>query len=189
MAENNRFTINSLLPNLITSFRGICGIAILVIVIVFNDDFWAFWLFIAAILTDLIDGWVARKLNGTSELGMFLDPVADKLLLGFSWLTLLLSGWAPWWLAGTMIARDLGIGVIWIFARSRGWTWTSNRLGQLTVCFEGVAVPVLLYRQPLLDVHWPTVGLCLEIISLAFAIASVSQYLIEGPKRASRSIV
>ena len=61
MAENNRNKINSLLPNLITGFRGVCGIAILVIVIVYNDDFWAFWLFIAAILTDLIDGWVARN--------------------------------------------------------------------------------------------------------------------------------
>ena len=184
MAPNQKSNWISLIPNLITGFRGVCGIAILFIVLYYGDDFWAFWLFIAAILTDLIDGWVARKIGGTSELGMFLDPVADKLLLGFSWLTLLLSGWAPWWLAGTMIFRDVAVGAIWIFARSKGWVWSSNRLGQLMVCFEGVAVPVLLYRQPLLDVHWPSVGLTIEFISLFFAVASVTQYIVEGPKKA-----
>ena len=155
------------------------------IVLVYGDDFWAFWLFIAAILTDLIDGWVARILDATTDFGMFLDPLSDKLLLGFSWLTLLLSGWAPWWLAGLMIFRDVAVGVIWIAARSKGYVWRSNRMGQLMVCFEGVAVPVLLYRQPLLDVHWPSVGLGIECISLVFAAGSVAQYLYEGPSKAT----
>jgi len=174
----------SVLPNLITSFRGVCGVVILGIVMVYGDDYWAFWLFIAAISTDLIDGWVARVIGGTSELGAFLDPLADKLLLSFSWLTLLLSGWAPWWLAGTMIFRDIAVGAVYFYARGRGWVFTSNRLGQLMVCFEGVAVPVLLYRQPLLDIHWPSVGLAIEFISLFFAAASAIQYVVDGPQKA-----
>jgi CDP-diacylglycerol--glycerol-3-phosphate 3-phosphatidyltransferase len=177
----------SVIPNLITSSRGFCGVAIFILVILMEQDQGAFYLFIGAILTDLLDGWVARKIGGTSSFGLFLDPFSDKILIDLTWLTLLLAGWAPWWLAGTMIFRDVTVALIWFISHLKGYTWKSNRVGQLMVCFEGVALPVLLWRQPLLDVNWPAVGLAIGCISLFLAAISAIICVQNGAAKATGS--
>lgn len=68
-------------------------------------------LFAIAAISDGLDGFLAKRFNWTSQLGRFLDPLADKLLLvsmfvAASWLALV-----PWWLAAAAIARDVMIGV------------------------------------------------------------------------------
>jgi cardiolipin synthase (CMP-forming) len=68
-------------------------------------------LFIVAGVSDGLDGYLAKRFGWTSDLGRFLDPVADKLLLvvvfvGCTWL-----GLVPWWLTAAVVARDLAIGL------------------------------------------------------------------------------
>lgn len=68
-------------------------------------------LFIAAAVSDGLDGFLAKRFNWSSELGKFLDPLADKLLLvtvfvSAAWLALV-----PWWLAAAVVARDVMIGL------------------------------------------------------------------------------
>ena len=58
-------------------------------------------------LTDLLDGYLARKLNQTTKLGKLLDPVADRLYIFATLLALSATGYVPWWLAGLVILRDL----------------------------------------------------------------------------------
>lgn len=70
----------------------------------------AFWIFMIASLTDLIDGTVARLLKQWSEGGAVLDPLADKLLMFFGYLSLTLGGWLPVWLTVLVVGRDLMIG-------------------------------------------------------------------------------
>ena len=96
------------LPNLITGLR---FLLVLPIVSAFLKEDWrlAFYLFLIASLSDGIDGLLARCYGWITPLGAMLDPIADKLLLissfvTFSWLSKL-----PWWLTGTVIARDLWI--------------------------------------------------------------------------------
>lgn len=67
------------------------------------------WLFAFAAATDALDGWLAKRFNWTSELGKFLDPLADKLLLVTVFVTLAVIGLAPVWLAAVAVARDLTI--------------------------------------------------------------------------------
>jgi len=126
-------------------------------------------------LTDRVDGWLARRLGAVSRLGQLLDPLADKLLIATTWLTLGLVGWAPWWLAGLMLARDVAVGVGWL-ALGRP-AWPASMVGRLKVSFEGVALPVLLFRQPWLDVHWPSVGLVIGAIALVLSVGSALSYL------------
>ncbi len=83
----------------------------------------ALWVFVAAAASDGIDGWVARRFNQRSELGAFLDPIADKVLVLAAVLVLTFYQWGPddwripWWFAALVILRDLvilaGIRVIW----------------------------------------------------------------------------
>jgi cardiolipin synthase len=67
-------------------------------------------LFVVAAVSDGVDGFLAKRFNWTSQLGKFLDPLADKLLLVSVFVSGSWAGLVPWWLAAAAIARDLVIG-------------------------------------------------------------------------------
>lgn len=67
----------------------------------------AFWLFLAAGLSDAVDGFVAKRFNSRSELGALLDPIADKVLIVSMVVTLGLAGYLPNWLVILVVFRDL----------------------------------------------------------------------------------
>ena len=79
----------------------------------------AFWLFIAAAASDVLDGFIAKNFNARTNLGSYLDPLADKVLLNGIYLALAMGQWLPVWLAALVIGRDLLIvgGVMMIRRR------------------------------------------------------------------------
>ncbi len=94
------------LPNALTIFR-ILLIPVFLILLLYNHRNGAFGAFLAAGITDALDGLVARLLGQQTKLGAYLDPVADKLLLSSAFVVLGAKGELPLWLAVTVIARDL----------------------------------------------------------------------------------
>jgi cardiolipin synthase (CMP-forming) len=95
-------------PNLLTLLR-ICMAPFLVAAILDNHYALGFWLFLAAGLTDALDGLLARVLHQRSMLGHYLDPVADKLLLSTLFLVLLHKGLMPVTVTVLVFGRDVGI--------------------------------------------------------------------------------
>ena len=98
------------LPNLICLLR-IALIWPIVVALAGGRALTALALFIAAAVSDGLDGYLAKRFGWTSALGRFLDPLADKLLLvvvfvACTWLTLV-----PWWLTAAVVARDVLIGL------------------------------------------------------------------------------
>jgi len=98
------------LPNLICLFR-IALVAPLIAAMFAGAELRILVLFTVAAVSDGLDGYLAKRFGWTSELGRFLDPLADKLLLvsvftAAAWLDI-----APWWVAAVAIARDLVIGI------------------------------------------------------------------------------
>ena len=79
----------------------------------------AFWLFLAAGLSDFVDGFIAKNFNAKTELGAVLDPLADKALLDGIYLALAMVGWLPVWLSLMVLGRDLLIVVGVILIRRR----------------------------------------------------------------------
>lgn len=79
----------------------------------------AFWLFLAAAATDAADGFVAKRFNGASALGRVLDPLADKLFVGCTILTLAALGQAPAALAVLVIGRDVALALGTLLVRRR----------------------------------------------------------------------
>jgi cardiolipin synthase len=79
----------------------------------------AFWLFVAAALSDAVDGYIAKNFNAKTDLGSYLDPLADKVLLDGIYLALAMGQWLPVWLVALVIGRDLLIvcGVVLIRRR------------------------------------------------------------------------
>ena len=72
---------------------------------------WAAVLFIVAIATDGIDGWLARRYDIVTDLGKLLDPIADKVLTGFAFIGLSILGELPWWITIVVLIREVGITV------------------------------------------------------------------------------
>jgi cardiolipin synthase len=93
-------------PNQLTFLR-LGFLPFFIIAIRYNRYDWALALLIVAGLSDGLDGLLARKLNQKTQLGSFLDPIADKLLLSSSYFMLALKGKIAWWLAILVLGRDV----------------------------------------------------------------------------------
>lgn len=94
------------LPNLITLAR-LCAVPLAVWLVVQQRLDLAFWLFVAAGVSDAVDGWLARARGQRSAVGAVLDPVADKLLLVSMYVTLAFMKVLPDWLAIMVVFRDV----------------------------------------------------------------------------------
>jgi cardiolipin synthase len=106
-----------LLPNLITIAR-LCAVPATVWLILQHRLDLALLVFVAAGLSDALDGWLARTRNARSALGALLDPLADKALLVSVYVALAATGVLPDWLAILVVFRDLlivgGVLVLWV---------------------------------------------------------------------------
>ncbi len=104
------------LPNIITFLR-ILAVPLAMYMILTGDMVWAFWLFVAAGVSDGLDGAIARLFRARTVLGGYLDPLADKALIVGVYLALGHVGQIPLWLVMLVVFRDVMIvgGVILLF--------------------------------------------------------------------------
>ncbi|MBI1620298.1 CDP-alcohol phosphatidyltransferase family protein [Aquamicrobium zhengzhouense] len=93
------------IPNLITVFRFLLVPAV-IWALVTDEVFWALAFFVTAGLSDAVDGFIARKFNQRSELGAYMDPMADKILLVSVFIALGLMKELPLWLVIGVVSRD-----------------------------------------------------------------------------------
>lgn len=101
------------LPNVITGLR-LLAVPVVVLLLLENALTAAFWLIVAAGVSDGLDGFLAKRLDAVTRLGTYLDPIADKLLLVGVSLCLAHLGFLPGWFVALVLLRDLLIigGVI-----------------------------------------------------------------------------
>lgn len=108
------------LPNVIT-FARLCAVPGAIWLMLQHRLDLAFWVFVAAGLSDGLDGWLARVRNARSHLGAVLDPVADKALLVSVYVTLAAIGVLPDWLAILVVFRDVlivgGVILLWLLGQ------------------------------------------------------------------------
>ncbi len=108
------------IPNFITVIR-ILLVPLLVIFLIEGKNQYALLTFIAAGVSDGLDGFLARILKQKTALGAFVDPIADKLLLTASYITMAILGLLPEWLTVLVVSRDviilLGIGILMLNSR------------------------------------------------------------------------
>ena len=96
------------IPNLITIGRLVI-VPLVVVMIGHGEWLWAFALFLAAGISDAVDGFIARRFDMRSEFGAYIDPLADKALLVSIYVTLALEQVVPAWVAIVVVSRDLMI--------------------------------------------------------------------------------
>jgi CDP-diacylglycerol--glycerol-3-phosphate 3-phosphatidyltransferase len=132
------------LPDQLTVAR---AVAVPVVVVLFAWDFadhatWATIVFIVAMATDQVDGWLARRWNQTSALGKLLDPIADKVLVLAALVMLIGEGVAPAWMVALIIVREIAVSGLRLAAIERGIVMGARDLGKLKTWAQAVAAGV-----------------------------------------------
>ena len=174
------------LPNILTLFRiGLIPVFVAVFYLPFNwNNIAACLVFIIAAITDLLDGFLARKLRQTSRLGEFLDPVADKLMVAVV-LVLLVErnpGILLTLAAAVIIGREIAVSALreWMAelgARSRV---AVSIYGKIKTIAQMTALPLLIYHDSLYGVPVYSLGLVLLYIAVVLTLVSMCQYLVSA---------
>jgi cardiolipin synthase len=137
-------------------------------------------LFVIFALTDWADGWLARRMKQTSAFGAFLDPVADKFLICASLLVLVHLGRLHAMVALVIIGREIAISALreWMAQIGASRSVAVHQLGKVKTAVQMVAIPFLLYDDPLFGVidtrAWGTV---LIVVAAVLTIWSMAYYL------------
>lgn len=100
-------------------------------------------LFIVAIATDSLDGYLARGRNLITEVGIILDPIADKVLIGGALVALSILGELPWWITVVIMVREFGI-TVFRFAVLSTRVIPASRGGKLKTIVQAVAISLFL---------------------------------------------
>ena len=106
-------------------------------------------LFIAAAITDWLDGYLARRLNQTSAFGAFLDPVADKLMIAAALIVLVWLQRVDAIIAVVIIGREIAVSAMreWMAKIGQSKSVAVNFLGKIKTISQMIAVPMLLYNE------------------------------------------
>jgi CDP-diacylglycerol---glycerol-3-phosphate 3-phosphatidyltransferase len=100
----------------------------------------ALLIFTVAALSDACDGYIARKYDMASQLGAFIDPLADKVLIAAALLCFILKDFASWWVLGVIIGRDVLVTVLRVAAQRRGAYLVTTRLAQYKTAAQMVMI-------------------------------------------------
>lgn len=133
--------------------------------------------FIVAILTDLADGFWARKYNQVTNFGKFLDPLADKVLIASVMIMLVALNWIPAWIAIIVIVRELLVTGLRAIAADKGQVIAADNYGKMKTIMQSVAMIPLIYHYPLFGIDVAQVGFLLLLVAVALTLYSGWNYL------------
>ncbi len=152
----------------------------------YAGQYWTALILVAVCaVSDGLDGWLAKRFNWTSQLGKFLDPLADKLLLVALFLTAAWMNLLPWWLTAVVVARDVMIGLGAIIYRF----WFGPLHGRPTLVSKintgmQLAVALAAILGGATSLPTPEMVTALAIVTLVTTIVSGADYLSAFTRRA-----
>jgi len=141
--------------------------------------------FLAAALTDLLDGYLARRYSLVSTLGKFLDPLADKLLAASALIMLLSLGRVPAWIVFLILARELAVTGLRAVAAEKGLVIPASDSGKRKTLAQNIALFCLLWHYKLLWARTALVGEAILYVALVMTYWSACQYFLKY-RRAAR---
>lgn len=177
------------IPNYISLGR-ILSVPLIVVFMMFINDakvehhVWnAFWSLIAAIiygaasLTDMVDGFLARRYKIEGTFGKFFDPLADKLLNVGAMIMLIPLGRIPAWFVVLLFMREVAITMLRGVAANERLVIPASKWGKYKTAFGSFGVSFIILHYPYWGVQWNLIGWVLLIISAVFSIGSGVHYV------------
>jgi len=174
------------LPNTLTLTR---ILAAPIIVLLLYCELWLGWkfgsmlaaiVFMLASLTDMFDGMIARQQNLITNLGKFLDPLADKLLICSVLIMLVRMGpeWkVPAWVVIIIVAREIAVTGMRAIAAEKGDVIPADKFGKMKTIVQSLALAPLLWHYPLFGINLVLVGQVLLYTALVLTVFSGANYL------------
>ncbi|GAA3622325.1 CDP-diacylglycerol--glycerol-3-phosphate 3-phosphatidyltransferase [Microbacterium awajiense] len=184
-------TVPRQLPNTITIVRILCAPVFLWMLLADAGAdgalrWWAAALFIVAIATDGVDGWIARRYEIVTDLGKLLDPIADKVLTGFAFIGLSILGELPWWITIVVLIREIGI-TVYRFIVVSDHVLAAAWMGKLKTVAQAVALSLALLPLWTLVGEWIWwVNGVTMAIAVILTIASGIDYIVTEVRAARR---
>lgn len=136
-------------------------------------------IFVIASLTDLLDGYIARRYQIVTTMGKFLDPIADKLVVNTAMILMIPIGRIPAWIVAIIIIRDFTVDGIRTIASSEGVIIGSSRLAKQKTLCQVVAVTALMIHYPFLGADSHLVGIAILYVALFLTLYSGLDYLVK----------
>ncbi len=169
------------LPNALTLARIFLVPLVVVVLLTRQMHGWAFWgsgIFLAAALTDLLDGYLARRRKQVTTLGRLLDPIADKLLISSALISLVELKIAPSWMVVIIIGREFAVSGLRSIAATEGFSIDVSTLGKGKMVLQVAAVTGLILGQAYGGwIHETSTFLLWAVV--IFALISMLQYFRE----------
>lgn len=185
------------IPNYIT-FGRLISVPVLVVLMMFRKDgggfyvlspaysFAATMVFVVATLSDLVDGYYARKYKITGTFGKFFDPLADKLLFLSAMIMMIPLGRIPDWLVVIFLVRETVITALRGVAIDSHIVIAASKWGKYKSVFVSTACIGLLLHYPFFDIHWRLIGWVFMVPALIFAVGSGIHYTVGFIKAIAR---
>ncbi|MGQ9916366.1 MAG: CDP-diacylglycerol--glycerol-3-phosphate 3-phosphatidyltransferase [Bryobacteraceae bacterium] len=185
------------LPNALTLLR-IFFVPLLVAVLVqekavyeiagwqFSNQMAALVIFLAAAGTDLLDGYLARRWNQITTVGMLLDPVADKLLISAALISLVQIHLVASWMAVLIIGREFAVSGLRSIAAAEGFTIQASELGKTKMVMQVAAIALTLVAADWPNVH--PVATAALWGAMLFGLVSAAGYARDFWRRIDESI-
>ncbi|MBI4169000.1 MAG: CDP-diacylglycerol--glycerol-3-phosphate 3-phosphatidyltransferase [Acidobacteria bacterium] len=139
-------------------------------------------LFLLASFTDYLDGWLARRRNQVTTLGILLDPIADRLLTSAAFISLVQIGVAPAWMVWIIVGREFAIDGLRMIASSQGITIGASVWGKYKTASQVVAIVLLILGYEYLG-KWNVAGDVAIWVVVVLAIFSAADYFLKFSRR------
>lgn len=169
-------------PTYLTIARMLLSVLFLIFVLI--PQAWsqvaALILFIIAAITDLVDGKWARRDKIVTDLGAFLDPLADKMLVNLAFLALSSMNIIPVWVFAIILVRDFAVDGMRMMAARDGITISASFYGKLKTTFQMTALIIILLNLIIKLDFFTVIGNIALYSALALTIFSGADYLIKG---------
>ena len=168
------------LPNKLTVGR-VIAVPFFIVAYIMGMFWVALIIFIAASVTDLLDGKIARARGLVTNFGKIMDPLADKILV-YSALCLFIEfGLIPAWMLIIILAREFAIAGMRTVAASEGKVLAAGMSGKIKTVLQMIAVPVMMLGQaiPSLPIIG-TIGYIVFVASLVMTVYSGAEYIIKN---------
>ena len=166
------------LPNILTFIRLGC-IPLVLIFLAFEGRVWSFLAasaFGLAFITDFLDGFFARRYGAVTDLGKFLDPLADKILVIATMIMLIPLGRIPVWMVILIVTREIAVTGLRAIAASEGIVIQAESLGKLKTILQSVSVLALCLYYPYFGFNFHKLGMIVLWGALAFTLWSGFDY-------------
>lgn len=139
----------------------------------------AFGIFAVAVITDRVDGSLARSYGVVSEFGKLADPIADKTLMGAALIGLSMLGDLPWWVTIVILIREIGVTLL-RFAVIRRGVIPASRGGKLKTLVQAIAIGLFILPLHNWPPVWQTIAWAVMWVAIVLTLVTGAEYVVSA---------